>query len=83
MSRLKLYSEKLDFTKINIYYIATCAILTNSFAKFLRNLQVTMVLEHYFILKVTLATAVTFLSIVDVSLIPISETLVESTGVIW
>ena len=37
---------------------------------------------NYFILNDTLATAVTFLSIEVVSLIPISETLVESTGVI-
>ena len=37
----------------------------------------------YFIRNTTFATAVTFLSIEDVSFIPISETFVESTGVIW
>lgn len=38
---------------------------------------------YHFILNDTLATAVTFLSIEDVSLIPMSETSVEFTGVIW
>ena len=37
----------------------------------------------YLILNVTFATDVIFFSILDVSLIPISETFVESTGVIW